>query len=77
MTNLSTRFNTWRRRRHLQRVARWEHKRLKGKTRFVIRFALIWSGSMIIANGLWGYYFRGTVETPKLIYFLVAGPVLD
>jgi hypothetical protein len=76
VNSLSTRFNSWRRRRHLQRVAQWEHTRAQGKARFVIRGTLIWSGSMIIFNAVWDYYFHGAVEISKLILFLLVGPIV-
>src|ERR1043166_8189395 len=76
MNSLSTRFKAWRRRRHLERVARWEQTRMQGKARFVIRGTLIWSGSMIIVNSLWDYYFHGGVEILKLILFLLVGPIV-
>ena len=76
MNSLSKRFNNWRRRRHLQRVAKWEHTRLKGKANFVIRVSLIWGGSMVISNSLYDYYFHGRIEIAKLISFLIAGPIV-
>jgi hypothetical protein len=77
VSNLSERLNHWRRGKHLERVARWEHTRLKGKARYGARVTLIWSGSMIIFNGLWDYYFDRGIEIPKLIFLLIAGLIVS
>jgi hypothetical protein len=57
-------------------VARWEHTRVNGKARFIARVTLIWSGSMIIFNGLWDSYVEGHLKIWKLVFFLVAGPIV-
>src|SRR5690349_3994381 len=76
MISLIRRFNAWRYRRHLARVARWEKTRTKGKARFVIRGSLIWSGAMIIFTSLYDWYFRGATDPWQMIYFVIVGPIL-
>ena len=76
MKSLIKRFNAWRYRRHLQRVARWEQTRLKGKVRFVIRVWLIWGGTMIVGSGLLDWYFHGAIDIPKSIYFSLVAPIV-
>jgi hypothetical protein len=76
MNNLSKRFNAWRRRRHLQRVAKWEHTRIHGRGRYLIRVALIWGGAMILSRSLYDYYFFGRIQISGLIYYSIAGPIV-
>ena len=76
MNTLSKRFNVWRRRRHLERVAGWEHTRLKGKARFVIRSWIVWSTSFILATSLYDYYAVGHVDRLKIVVFFLVGPIV-
>ena len=76
MKSLIKRFDAWRYRRHLDRVARWERTRVKGKAGFVIRVSLIWAGATILFTSLYDYYFHGVIEIPKIIYFSIAGPIV-
>lgn len=76
MKSLIKQFEAWRYRRHLDRVARWERTRVKGKARFVVRVSLIWAGAMIVSTSLYDYYFHGAMEIPKIIYFSIAGPIV-
>jgi hypothetical protein len=76
MKTLIKRFQAWRRRRYLDRVARWERTREKGKARFVIRGTLIWSGAMIVFTSLYDYYSYDAIEISNIIYFTIAGPIV-
>ena len=76
MKSFIKRFGAWRYRRHLDRVARWERTRVKGKARFVIRVSLFWGGAMILFTLLYDYYILGALESPKVIYFVIAGPIV-
>jgi hypothetical protein len=76
VNSLSARFNHWRRKSHLERVARWEQTRVKGKARFVARTTLIGSGGLIIFNALWDHYVEGGLRISRLIAFLIAGPIV-
>jgi len=76
MKTLIKRFQAWRCRRHLDRVARWGRRRVKGKAHFVIRVSLIWGGGMVLFTSLYDYYFQGAIKISKIIYFSIAGPIL-
>ena len=76
MKSLIKRFEAWRYRRYLDRVARWEHTRVKGKVRFVIRVSLIWGGVMVLFTSLFDYYLNGSIQISKIIYFSIVGPVV-
>jgi hypothetical protein len=82
MKDLYKRFQAWRGRRHLERVARWEQTRAKGKTRVVIRTWIIFSASYILFTSLYDYsfsgtnYFSGHVQPLKIVSFIVAGLIV-
>jgi hypothetical protein len=80
MKKLRNRFHAWRARRRLEHLQRWERERAKGKARFVILTALLWSALMIGALSLAELYFEGTLDGLRLktrvIYYLIAGPIV-
>ena len=82
MNDLYKRFRAWRDRQPLQRVARWEHTRAKGKTRVVIRTWIIFSASYILFTSLYDYifsgtnYFSGHVQPLKVLFFIVGGLIV-
>lgn len=71
---------TWRERRKQVRLAQWERTRTQGKTRFVIRGAFLWGGTMILFMSLMDYYYDHTLDLKKLlwtaIYFVLAAPII-
>jgi len=79
MKKLRNKFQAWRAQR-LEHLQWWERKRAKGKARFVIRCALVWSGPYIVVFALADYYFDGTLSAFKLllraIYFLIVGLIV-
>ena len=76
MKSLIKRFNAWRYRQYLKRVARWEHTRLKGKPRFFIRVCLLWGGGLMLVRCVWDYVFHGAIDKGAIIYYLITAPLV-
>jgi hypothetical protein len=76
MRSLIKRFEGWRQRRRVTRIAQWGLTRKKGKTRFVFRVSLIWSGFMILTTSFYHYVVHGAVDVWNIVYFSIAGPIV-
>jgi hypothetical protein len=82
MNSLSKGIQSWRRRRHLQRVTRWERTRAKGKARVVIRTWIIFSVSYILFASIYDYffsgadYFSGHIQPLKVVFYIGGGLIV-
>jgi len=77
MNTVSKRYQTWRRRRHLEWVGRWEQIRLKGKIHFIIRGWIIWSAGLILLTSVYDHYSVGRLSLLKILCYFRAGPILS
>lgn len=71
-----TGLQVWRRRRHLEWVARWEQTRLQGKIRFIIRGWIVWSAGLILVTSVYDYYSVGHLSLLKILCYFLAGPIV-
>ena len=69
-------FAAWRKRRRYDRLKRWARTRTRGRTRFIIRVWIIWSGAEILGSLIFDYFAEGRIDLRLIFMFAIGGPIL-
>lgn len=70
MTGLAKRYTDSRSRRQQRAFVRWAETREKGKTRYVLRQAVIFPVMMTVFYDFWGYMFDGGVPILRIRFIV-------
>jgi hypothetical protein len=75
MKNLWKTYLPWLERRRQRQLESWQHKRAKGKARYILWVTIMWGGWMVIATSLASYFFDGSfqIRLSEIIIFSTGG----